>query len=90
MALATSIFFSSVKWTRVGLFLLTDIFGLCGVPWYTYHAPFVTTKLTSYHKTRYNLPLRADNARTSVKKTDDTHSVARGRCAIDNEPQFHR
>ena len=78
----------SAKWTRVSFFLFGRFLWAVRVPWYTYHALFVTTKLTSYHKTRYNLPLRADHARTSVKKTDDTHSGARGRCAIDNGTQF--
>ena len=79
---------SSAKWTRVIFFLLSRSLWAVRVPWYTCRALFVTTKLTSYHKTRYNLPLRADNARTSVKKTNDIHFVGRGRCAIDNESQF--
>ena len=46
---------SSAKWTRVIFFLLSRSLWAVRLPWYTCRALFVTTKLTSYHKTRYNL-----------------------------------
>ena len=48
---------------------------------------FCYKKTYLYHKTRY---VAYDTRDEEGQKTDDIHFVARGRCAIDNEPQFHR